>query len=735
MGRLIRRVRALLLSRRESRNLAEEIAFHREMKERELRERGVGEREIAAAAQRALGNDLLARERARDVWIAPWLQDIAQDVRFGLRMLVKERRFAVTAIVTLSLGIGVSNAAFTFVNATMFRDLPFDDADRLITIRTHDPRGFMAGVSYLDVLEFRQHATVFASFNAESSQSVSVSDKGRPAERLSGTFVTHGTFQTLGVTPILGRDFVSEDDRDGATPTLILGHGIWRARYGGDPAIVGRIVRVNDQPATVIGVMPEGFGYPYVADLWMPMAMAPNLQNATWTSTGFGVVGRLKPSTSLAQVRAEVETIAARTARDHPEVDKDRRLSVSTLKDGQLTNGAVPLMWALLGGGLVVLLVASANVANLQLARSWHRAREIAVRLAMGATRWRVVRQVLIECALIAGFGGVAGAYLSFVAFQAMASAFNVIEFGAPDRPRKPYWFDPSIDGVVWAFLAAAVLFASIFAGLIPALQLSKTGVNDVLKDGRLGGGTRVSRRWAALLMVGQLAVALALLCSGGLLARSFYDLYRTSPVIDTNGIITMRLTLPLLKYGEPAARRQFIRRLDERILNTPEFAESTIASDVPLQPLMAVSRTLAIDGAAPSPGQTPPKVVYISTGLRFFETLRFPVVRGRALSMEDARPGSEGAIVNQRFASVFFANGDPIGRRIRLLPPSAGESAAVPWLTIVGIVPTLPDFLPNRPDDIVVYAPLLAESAPPARVIRDGASVFESRRRERAAG
>jgi putative ABC transport system permease protein len=710
--RPLRRLWFVITRRRQEDELAEELEFHRQMKAAELRANGVSDRDLPADTQRAFGNDLLARQRSRDVWIPPSLQDITQDVRFALRMMAKERRFAITAIVTLGLGIGVSNAAFSFVNAAMFRDLPFDRPDRLLTIRTDDVRGFQAGVSYREFLEWQQQVAAVETLAADLSLSVNLGDDHQAAERLSGTFMTSPTFRMLGVSPLIGRDLTVEDDREGAPAVAILSHGLWRARYGGDPAVLGRTIRINSQATTVVGVMPDGFNYPLVADVWMPMAMAPGIRNATWASTIFGVVGRLRDGAHIDQARAEIDAVAARTIRDHPEVKKDRRLLVMGVKESQVGNGAGGLLWGLLGAAVVVLLVASANVANLLLARSWGRAREIAVRVAIGASRWRVVRQVLIECLLIGVAGTVLGAYLSFVAFHTMASAFNILEFGAPDRPRKPYWFDPSIDSAGWLFMGAVFLCASLGAGIVPALHLSRTDANDVLKDGRDGQSTRVSRRWASILMVGQIAVALMLLAIGGLFARNLLALYNTDPVIAVNGLITMQLTLPA-QYASGADRLQFVRRLDERLAVNREFAESTITTTLPLQPVAAPARNVAIDGDTADPEQPPRGAAYFGAGPRFFETFKFPLIRGRALTREDAFGGREGAVINQRFATVFFGDGDPIGKRIRLTPPGPAPNPAPPWLTIVGVVATVPDFLPNRPDDPAVYAPLLADPTP----------------------
>jgi len=704
MMRLLRRV--IFLFRRRD-DLAEELEFHRRMKEDELRAAGVGEHEIKAATERAMGNDLLAREHARDVWIAPTLQDISQDIKFSVRTLVKERRFTATAIVTLALGIAVSNAVFTFVNATLFKQLPFAAPDRLLTIRTLDEYGFQEGVSWPEFIEWQRNTTAFESLSADVTQSMNLSDDAHSAERLSGSFVTHNTFGTLGVAPILGRDFVPADDIEGAAPVVMLSYSLWRGRYGGDPGVVGRVIRVNERPSTVIGVMPDGFTYPLAVDLWVPMGGLPNLANAIWVSRAFGTAGRLKASADIAQAKAEVETIAARIAHDHPEIKGDRRIRVVNLKEGTIAPDAWSLMIALLAGATVVLAVASANVANLQLARSWHHARDTAVRMAMGASRWRVMRQVLVECIVLGTAGSALGAYLSLFGFRAMASAFNVMEYGALDRPRRVYWFDGTIDGASWVFFAGAFLVASVGAALIPSWQMSSASAGDALKDGRSGQSTRRSRWWASALTIGQLAVAFVLMTCGGLLARSFLSLYNTSPVIAIQDIVTMQLTLPAAKYPTPDQRRQFARLLDERLASTSVFAESTLASDIPLQPLAAGTRLVIIDGAEDR--DNPPRVTYITAGPRFFSTLKFHAIRGRELTPEDGRAGSEGVVINERAATVLFGGADPIGARIRLALPGAPAGTPDRRVTVVGIVPTVPDFLPQP--RMVVYAPMLTET------------------------
>jgi putative ABC transport system permease protein len=708
--RLLRRIWFAITHRRQDDDLAEEMRLHREMTAEAMRRDGIAEDEIQSAVQRRLGNDLVARERSRDVWIAPWFQDIGQDLRLAWRVLTHERRFALTAMLTLGLGMAVSNTGFHFVYAAMFRDLPFERPDRLLTIRTLDPRGFSAGVSYPEYRQWREHTTAFEILAADSSQSVNISDDQHGAERLSGSYVTHDSFRMVRVSPILGRDFSTDDDREGAPPVVILSYGLWQGRYGGDPQVVGRIVRISGQPATVIGVMPEGFSYPLVTDIWLPMAMTPGLRNATWVSTGIMTIGRLRDGVTREQARAEVEAVAAVTVREHPEVKKDRKLSVAGIKETQLAYGATDLLWSFLAATIVVLLLASANVTNLLLARAWQHSREIAVRAALGASRW------LIECALIGAGGALLGGYLSFAGFEAMSSAFNVFEAGAPERPRKPYWFDANVDGFGWVFMAAMFLFGTLAAGLIPALHLSKTDANLVLVDGRDGQATRVSRRWASALMAAQIAVALMLLSAGGLFVRSFIELSRTDPVIAVDGLVSMRLTFPA-RVASRDDRLQFVRRLDERLQNNAEFTESAIASDVPVQTAFMLSRSVLLEGEVRDPSAAPRTAIYVAAGPRLFGVLQFPLTSGRALTEADERPGQEAAVVNQRFAALFFGDASPIGKRIQLAQAGAASNPPPAWLTIVGVVPTIPDFNANRPDDPVVYAPLLGDPTP-ARAI-----------------
>lgn len=707
---LLRRLWYLVTSRQQADDLADEIEFHRQMKADALRRDGMAEADVASSTRRALGNELLARERARDVWIPVWLQDISQDLRFGARMLRKDRRFTIAAVVALGLGIGVNNSVFTIMNAALFRPLPFEESARIVAAIQTDAQGRRGQVAYADYLDWSNSATSFETIAAYQGGTFNLSDDVRSAERLRGVFVTGNTFTMLRLAPFIGRDFRAEDDRVGAPPVAILSYDLWQARYGGDTSVVGRAVRINSQPATVIGVMPRPFAYPATAQIWQPLGATTGLSATDRGVRNLSVVGRLRDGVSLENARAEMEGIVGRLSLAYPATNKDLRVTVQTLQEALSGGGqAKTILATLMGAVTFVLLIACANVASLLLARSANRSREIAVRAALGAGRWRIVRQLLVECLMIAVLAAVVGLALSRYLSAVMASAFDIYEVGAPGGTTRPYWVDISVDGLTVVFLGGLGLFVSIAVGLMPSWHLSKTNVNDVLKDsGRAGGTTVRARRLTGALLVGQLALTVILLTGAGLLARSFFAQYTKDLVLDPRGIVTMRIVLPPAKYATQDRQRQFVRDLDARLSELPVFSSVALGSDIPLHPLGFGSRTLMIDGVTADAATELPSVFYVAVGPRYLETLGLTILQGRSLTPLDAKPGREGAIVNQRFASKYFPDGVAIGRRIQLTVPVEPKSSA--WVTIVGVSPSLPNFFQERAAEPVVYIPFDAE-------------------------
>jgi putative ABC transport system permease protein len=648
---------------------------------------------------------------------------LLHDIRLAVRLLARDRGFTMAAVLALGLAIGLNISVFAIINAAFLRDVPLEEPDRLVAIQFRDSRaaqpgrdirgpvqsgGQIVAVSYADLRDWREQISSFEGLAANMPGTMILSDDGAPAERFRGSYLTADTFRVLRVQPILGRDFVAADEEPGAPGVLMLGFSVWQSRFGGEPAVVGRSVRVNDVPATIIGVMPEGFNYPAVDRMWQAIASSPNFVKATRSTRNLSVVGRLAPGVDLPRARAELDAVVARLTETDPDAYRNLAIFARPLRELYPTP-PVQMIATMMGAVAFVLLIAYANLASLLLARSIRRAKEIAIRLALGSSRMRVVRQFLVECLLIALAGGVLGFGLSLYGVQEIAVAFEPIEAGMRLGSNRPFWVDVSPNALLYGFVGLVSIVSALAFGLLPAWQMSRTALNETLKEeGRSGGGSVRGRRWASALLIAELALALVLLTGAGLLWRDFIDRYRQDTVIDASGVVTMRLALPVQKYSTPADRKRFLEQLNQRLSAMTVFSAVTMASHVPME-FGAPTGELFIEGASTAPDEKPPLVSYLLTGARYFDTLKLPIVRGRAIEPSDARPGQEGAVVDERFASRFFPGEDPIGRRIRL-------GAAGVWYTIVGVAHTVPQFGPAPELRPIVYAPLEAEPTPDGR-------------------
>ena len=594
------------------------MALHRQMAREALERDGLNAAEARNASQRAFGNDALAMNRARDVWVWPWFQDISQDIRFAIRMLVKDRRFTVAAVAALALGIGVNASVFAVINAALLKDMPFDDAARLVAINTINAQGREEGVPVLDLPDYAAGTTVFEGLAASSGGAMNISGESQPAERFRGAYLSANTFSLLRLAPILGRDFRPEDDRPGAPAVMLLGHGAWLRRYGGDPAVVGRSVRVNGIPTVIIGVMPPDVRYPFIAEAWQPLSQAPGILEAKRGARTVAVVGRLNESATLARAQSEVATIAARLATDYGASHGKLRSGVKRLRDTRPDFMAGTLM-TMMGAVVFVLLVACANLATLLLARSAHRSREVAIRASIGAPRWRIVRQLLIECVLLSAIAGAAGLALARIGVQQIAVGFDVFEPGAAPGSTRMYWFDGSMDTLGFAFVGLLCLLTSLAFGLLPSLHVTRMSLHDALKDsGRAASISRPARRWSDGLMVAQLALTLILLSGAGLLWRNFLTLQRDDRGINSSGMVTGQVALPA-SYNTIDLRRRFFGQLEERLSSAPDLASATFASEVPLVTIPNAAWRLSIGNDAPETGPAAPTAAMTWVGGTIF--------------------------------------------------------------------------------------------------------------------
>ena len=637
---------------------------------------------------------------------APVLWSMLQDLRFTLRLIAKERWFSAAAIVALALGIGVNAIGFTIVNAAFLRGLPIKDSGRFY-ILTWQTQGGRRNVSHADLQDWRGQSRTFTGLAAFRNDRINLSDGRALPEQVRGTLVTANTFGLIGQQPLIGRDFAADDDRQGAEPVAIIGYTLWKNRYAGNPDVLGTAVRLNGQPATIIGVMPDTMRFPDNTDVWVPFI--PTAAQKARDARVLSVFGRLRDGTSQVEARTELNGLARALQAAYPDAYKNLTgVRVETFQERYVGGPARVVFLVMMGAVCFVLLIACANVANLTLSRSAHRAREIAVRIAMGATRWRVVRQLLLESVVFGVIGGALGLFLAVVGAQ-------VIDAAVQD-PDKPYWITFTVDYVVFGYVAAICVLTGILFGLAPALHVSKSNVNDVLKEGGRGSvGTRRARWFSGTMVVVELALTIVLLAGAGLMIRSFTKLYTLDLGISTEHLMTMRMQLPEAKYATPESRRSFYDRVEPRLAAIPGVEAVAVTTSVP--PLGSSERALEIDGQPPRASEDQPQnVLTVTISPRFFEAVGVRIARGRPFHETDGMPGTETIIINERVAAQFFPGQDPIGKRIRFTPrenTSSGPAPARPevsreiWRTIVGISPSiLHDSTRGAEPNAVVYLP-----------------------------
>jgi predicted permease len=620
-----------------------------------------------------------------------------RDLRFTFRLIAKERWFSAAAVVALALGIGVNAVGFTLINAAFLRGLPFDDADRLYVL-TWQTRAGRRNVSHAEFRDWREQNRSFEGLAAFRSDPMNVSDARALPEQARGTRMTGNAFELLRQEPLIGRGFTNGDDQIGAEPVAVISYTFWKNRYGADPGALGTLIRVDGQPATIVGVMPAGMRFPDNTEVWLP---AIPVSGERRDRRSLNVFGLLKSNLARVEAQTEMNTIAERLAAAYPDINKGLvGIRVETFTERYVGGAAKTMFLVMMGAVGFVLLIACANVANLLLSRSANRAREIAVRTALGATRWRVVRQLLVESLVLAFVGGSLGLLLAYSGVRAFDAAVS--------DPGKPYWIDFRVDYVVFGYVAAICVLTAVLFGLAPALHVSKTNNNEVLKEGGRGTtGNRRARWLSGTMVVTELALTVVLLAGAGLMVRSFMKLERLDAGFPIEHLMTMRMQLPQTKYANDEARRGFYERLEPRLAAIAGVDAVAVTTTVP--PLRAGERSFEIDGRpARQPADQALEVATVTISPRFFEVVGVGLRRGRGFQDSDGAPGSETVIINERMASQFFPGEDPIGRRIRFVArePAPGQ-ATPPWRTIVGISPTIRHSETRQVElNAVVYVP-----------------------------
>jgi len=655
-------------------DLKEEIRAHLAMEEQENLESGMPPDEAHYAALRRFGNVTMAQERSREMWAWDSVETLWQDLRYGLRMLARNPGFTATAVLTLALGIGANTAIFSVVNAVLVRPLPYKDADRLVMLWSTQPReGWRGQPSPLDFVAWRRESRSFESMAAIRPCSVNLTGRGEPIELFGGR-ISGGFFETLGIAPQLGRTFAAAEYRSGAERVAMLGNGLWQERFGSDPGVIGQSIRLNEEIFTVVGVMPDARQFPIEGlKIWVPLELnesQPDDRHFLY------VVGRLKDNKVVAEAQADVATIGARLEKEFPQSHAGHGVAVVPLRES-FTGTLRPALAVLSGAVGMVLLIACGNVASLLLARASARRRELALRLALGATRWRLTRIMLVESVLLALAGGVLGVALAGWGVRLLLASVPT------DLPLPSYLRTVAVDNRVLGFTLMLSLMTGLFSGIVPALRASNMDPNAALKEG--GGNTTAGlqqSRLRAVLIVAELGLTLILLSAAGLLMQNAVRLQRTDPGLRPEHVLVMDVALPAAKYRGPQQRAAFYRETLERIRGLPGVRHVGVVNDLPLRGWTSFDFT--IEGRpAPAAGEVPAALERVVSP-DYFRAMGIPVQRGRVFTEGEGPATIPVVMVNEALVQRYFPGEDPAGHRIR---PGRPDEPGAPWYTIVGVV------------------------------------------------
>jgi putative ABC transport system permease protein len=625
------------------------------------------------------------------------MESLYSDFRYAVRSILKRPGFTAIAVITLALGIGANSAIFSTVNALLLNPLPFPEQDRVVAIWDKVPsRGVEHNeVAMANYLDWRAQNQSFEHLALERWWSTNLTAGDTP-ERVQGFLVTANFLDVLGVKPIKGRNFVEEENQPGKDAVAIITNSLWQRRFGSDPEIVNKKITTNGITRTVIGVLPEDFNYPKGAEVYAPIPLTPELIKSR-DSHSYYVIGRLKPGVSVQSAQADIDTITARLAAQYPRTNVGLGANVYPIVADTVRMYSTAI-WVMMGAVGFVLLIACANVANLMLARASGRQKEIALRAALGANRWRIVRQLLVESFIIALIGGTVGVLVAFWGIDLLKAA-------NPGEAAKyaPGWKHLGINLPVLGFTVGISLLSGVLFGLAPAWQVSKPDLNDALKEGGRHSGSG-SRRLRSLLVISEVALSLVLLIGAGLLFRSFLALLKTNPGFNPEGVLTMSLNLPFAKYKEDSQRAAFYSDLVQRVKTLPGVQSAAVVNYLPLGGANS-SDVFLVEGQPEPPPDRENNGRYRVCTPDYFQTMGISILKGRAFTDQDKVGSTPVIIVNETLARTHWPNGDALGKRMRFY----GPLDKAPWMEIVGIVqdvkhdlnlPVTPDYyLPHAQD------------------------------------
>jgi putative ABC transport system permease protein len=677
------RLKALARRGQLERDLEDEMSFHLAMREAKLG--------APLPARRAFGNTTSIKEQCRDLWTFAWLESLAQDVRYALRQLRRDPGFAAVSAVTLALGIGATTSIFTMMDAILWRLAALPHTSEVVSVLQADPGNphLAYALSAGDMEDIRASATTLASLTGWQNVRSIIVDAGGEPVFVETSRVSTNFFEVVGVQPAVGRGFQAGEDEPGRDLVAVISDDLWRHHFAADAGIVGRAVRINNRNYTVIGVMPPKFKFPRGwRDLWIPQALTGE-QRRSRTPSLMETAGRLKPGRTLGNLASEVNTIAARLAKQYPNTNLSRRFVAWPIQRAMLGDYVVAYEAMLLGAALFVLLICCVNVANLQFARATSRWREMAVRSAMGAGRGRIVRQLLTESVVLA----MAGALLGLLVARWSLAALKA---GIPLEMRHYMsgWAEIGINQRALLFALGATAASGILSGLGPAWRCTRTNLAESLKEGGRGTAGAGRHRLRSMLVAAEIALAVVLLAGAGLMVRGFHALVGGRASLQPASLLTLRLSLSEDKYRTDRQIAGFYDSVLARIEVLPGVRSALAVTALPYS-RHGNGAMLTIEGQAPQPGP-PPNVLVQAVSLNYFQSMYIARQAGEALS-NDAPPR---AVISERMARRWWPDASPLGQRIRLGGPQR------PWIRIAGVVADIPHSAIDRAPRQIVYVP-----------------------------
>lgn len=692
----------LLRRGREEAALDAEMRFHFDALVDEFRATGLSDREARLAARREFGPVEVYREEVRDTWCPPWLAEAARSVRFAARSLVRTPGFTVVAVVTLSLGIGANTAMFSVLNGIMLKPLPYPAPAQLEAVYRVTPQDSRGALSVADFLDLQAETGAFASVAGFAYGDVSLSAPGEPAEFADAIRVTSNFFATVGIRPAKGRDLRAEEMQPGRHRVLVISDRFWRNHFGGAEDVVGRTVRVDGEPFEIVGVMPPSFNdwrHLGWVDLFRPFAWSEN-QRSDRSEPLVHVIGRRDPAVAAAVTAGRIASLGQRVATDFPAVNAGSSWRTLSLHEVAMGSTAEVTLGMLVGLSGLVLLIACSNLANLLLARTVARAREFAVRGALGASRWQLLRPLLLESLVLALLGG-AGA----IGVALGAARWLAVRSTGDNGEQVVFTLDWNV--LVWAFVASLV--TAVFFGLAPALFALRLDLNGTLKSGGRGAsGGRGHRHLRHLLIVGQFALAMVLLAGAAVFVRGLDDLNNRRGGWESDGLVIGNVLFPAATYPDTPAIAAFARLAVERLEALPGVASASMSYVLPFFNWYDPHRIVIEGRELPEPGHEP-AVLENGVSPRYFETVGTPLIAGRTFNETDRGDAPRVFVINQAMADALFAPGNPLGQRMRRVDAAPGE-----WGEIVGVVANVKSIFPEaNPVTFQVYQPLAQRSQP----------------------